>query len=269
MLKAILVFLFTANVYALPQRVEVWFLSASKTSFLESILEPNFRPGDIYSQASTKLQCQQMGDYCFDPQVGLYKRGDENKALDLIDYGELDKKQKYDFFDTPKGVERNMIECDENPDFFDVFCGKMKKIKRKKTKLEVWVDVSSTMRQIDLANYGEGCSREDFLKKLTLTCPMGAGLKVYSFTEYRKEVSTLHYACKHDGLNNMKRLIKDIEKSNVKNLIVITDIFEAESSFIDALKSLGKNKVHLKGIDKPLYANKIQSQLQRVRKLCK
>ena len=254
----------TFNVYALPKRVEVWFLSIDKTSWLDNLNKSRF--GQKIAQRN--LQCQVMGEYCFDPQVGLYKRGEEQGAQDEIDMGEIEKSQTYDFLEPHKGHEKNMIQCDKNSNFFDIFCGKAKKkLISGKTNLEIWVDVSSTMKQVDFDGFNSECKRERFLKDLTLSCPLNQKMKVYFFEEFRKEAGPLDRVCLSGGLNNMKRIIQDVENSKADNVIIITDIFEAEDKFISAIENTGRGII--KGLKKPIYATDLKGELERVRKLCK
>lgn len=252
------------NTLALPKRVEVWFLSIDKTTWLDNLIKS--KVGKKIAQQS--LQCQVMGDYCFDPQVGLYKPGEEAMAQHEIDLAEVENSKEYDFLEPHKGHERNMIECDQNSNFFDIFCGKaQKKIKAGKANLEVWIDVSSTMKQVDFDGFNSECKRERFLKDLSQTCTLNQEMKVYYFEEYRKEAGTFDRVCLSGGLNNMKRIVQDVKKSKADNVIIITDIFEAEDKFISAIENTGRG--FIKGLKKPIYAADLKSELQRVRKLCK
>ena len=92
-----LLFTFSFNAMAKPKHFEVWFLSVDTVSWLEQVL-----PKTKYSkQIATNLQCQQMGEYCFDPQVGLYKKGEESKHIDeAAAYDSIDKQENYDNIDS-------------------------------------------------------------------------------------------------------------------------------------------------------------------------
>lgn len=259
-----LLLLASLNAFATPKHLEVWFLSIDKTSWLDGLLKNEYKP---FKVARRNLQCQKMGDYCFDPQVGLYKPGEEETLTDEIDMAEVETSQKYDFIDPHKGVERSLIECDENSSFFDIFCGKSKKKSlNEKTKLEVWVDVSSTMKQVDFQGFDKQCKREQFIRSLAKTCPLNEKMKVYHFEEYRVEVGSLDRVCLSGGLNNMKRLVQDFKKSKADNIIIITDIFEADESFINEIEATGRSTI--RGLKKPIYAADLKNELQRVRKLC-
>ncbi len=73
--------------------------------------------------------------------------------------------------------------------------------------------------------------------------------------------------CLSGGLNNMKRIIQDLKNSKAENVIIITDIFEAESSFIDAIEGFPGSSI--KGLKKPIYAKDLKPQLKHVKSLCK
>ncbi len=246
----------------MPKNFEVWFLSEDRTSFLDKIL-----PKKKSVLVAQNYQCQPMGEFCFDPQIGLYKKG-EAQALDAqIENSQFENSQSYDFLEPAKSVEREMIDCEEST-FFDVFCGKaQKQLKQGLTPLEVWIDTSSTMKQVDFKGYDQKCSREIFLDHLSQTCPLNKKMKVYYFTEFKKEAGSFDRVCMSSGLNNLKRLKEDIEKSKANNLIIITDIFEAQEEFITWIEATGSGKV--KGIEKPLYASSIHKELKRIRKMCK
>jgi hypothetical protein len=265
-MKKLLIILFTLSslqAFALPKHYEVWFLSVDKVSWLDNVLKTQKNSIKLAQRA---LQCQQMGDYCFDPQVGLYKRGEEGKVQEEIDLSTIENNKKYDFLEPHNGLEREMIECDESQ-MFDIFCGKaQKKMKAGKTKLEVWVDTSTTMKQVDFDGFENECRRERFLKDLNATCPMNKKVKVYYFEEFRKEAGSFDRVCLSGGLNNMKRIVQNLKSSESDNVIIITDIFEAETSFIDAIEASGRGKI--RGLKKPLYAKDLKTELKRVRKMC-
>lgn len=259
MLRILLILLFIPPLtWALPQKVEVWFLSTPKTSFIDLKTKIKY--------AQSRLQCQPMGEYCFDPQVGLYKKGKENEVL-IVDEGgaAVEDKVDYDFVAPASSLDRKLIEC-EKDQMFDIFCGKSKAGKTvSQPPLEVWIDVSSTMKQVDVPVSGS-CVRESFVRLLNQTCPVNEKMKIYSFEEYRKEVGSLERVCQSQGLNNMNRLVDDIKKSKAKKIIIITDIFEASEKFINQIELTGVGEV--KGVDTPFYSTDLKAQLKRVRNFC-
>ncbi len=259
----LIIFSLANSAWAYPKHLEVWFLSIDRTSFIDKIL-----PKQKYSPMTAKLQCQQMGDYCFDPQVGLYKLGQGDRIQEAIDYQDMDKAEKHKNIDSATSLDRDMIKCDKNSGFFDVFCGKAKKLRQgKKPKLEIWVDISSTMKQVDFESFDQMCKRESFLRGLNDKCPLNKKMKVYMFDESRKELGAFDRVCLNAGLNQVDRIMRDIKISKADNLIVITDIFEAKEKFVNFIEIDAKGIA--RGIEKPVYAKDLKKDIARMQKMCK
>ena len=178
MKKVLLLLLISTQVWAFPKKLEVWFLSVDKTSFIEPLLNKT-----KYSRSiASNYQCQPMGDYCFDPQIGLYKK-DKDSISVAQDYSALDKDEK---FDKEGKYKEGIYSPCTNKNHFNIFCGKKKPKKKKvlsKQKLEVWVDISTTMKQVDFKDYEQECYRQTFLKRVNSSCPLNKGMKVYIFDE--------------------------------------------------------------------------------------
>lgn len=259
----LLVFL-TTSVWAKPARFEVWFLSIDKAAVFHEY-SPAMKSQHV-SVAQGSPQCQPMGEYCFDPQIGLYKKQNGVKAIDsTVDQAILDKSEKYEFMEPGDSVNRNLINCDKSHGF-DIFCGKSKAgAQNSNVNLEVWIDVSSTMKQVDFSGFDKKCTRELFLERLNQTCPMNQKMKVYYFNEARKEAGSFDRACLSNGLNNMKRILDDVKISSRKNIVIVTDIFEANQEFISNIEALGGI---VKGLDNPIYAKDLLTDLKRIRKMC-
>jgi hypothetical protein len=267
LIKIFCLILITLNAWAMPKKFEVWFLSTTNSKNTSYLLDKidNIKFGPIVAQA--KRQCQPMGDYCFDPQIGLYKmQGESVQAVN--DYTDLDSKENYNDFDEGDGVNRQMVNCEEG-NFFDLYCGKARKKEiQSKTKLEIWMDISSTMKQVDFAGYEEQCKRESFLRRLNQNkCMFGSTMKVYGFNESRKELGMMDRVCLNSGLNRTDRIIRDLKTSKADHIIIITDIFEASEEFIEFIESSGVGS-H-KGIDSPFYAEDLKAETSRLAKVCK
>lgn len=244
---------------AKPKKLEVWFLSIDNR---QSILAPYLKQRSATEIAQAK-QCQPMGDMCFDPQVGLYKK-DEGK---WVESSEVDKLEDYDFIGPASSVDRSLIECDERPGMFDIFCGKAKAAKKSaKSKITLWIDVSSTLRQIDAsANGKDYCYRESFVRRLNEKCPFGNLLSVYTFTSTLKQAGAMNQVCGTYGLNNVDRLMQRINESVDNHLIVVTDVFEVAVRFVDYIEAQGGI---IKGVDRPLYAKEMLSEVERLGSSC-
>lgn len=252
-MKLLTVLLFISiNAWSMPKHLEVWFLGIDQQA---SLTKEN-----LYAQSG--LQCQQVGEYCFDPHVGLYKKTDE--VFKNFDHSIVENNQKYDFLEPPKSVDRNLITC-EKGNLFDIFCGEAKKKSVSTAKLEVWIDTSSTMKQIDQGKSTTSCKRKYFAEHMALACPKLGKVKYYSFKENKKEISNFNYLCDNSGLNSTKNLIRDIKASKVERLIVITDIFEA---FEDLVHFVEMNGGIIKGMDKPMYAHQMKDEIKRISKSC-
>lgn len=243
---------------AAPKEVEVWFLSNRKTTQLEDFLN---RPQYVYFSKTAELQCQPMGDHCFDPQYGLYKKDDMN--AEMVNAQELDK----DGPSIPSGasIDRDLINCDKK-NYFDVFCGKAKKISQGPAKLELWVDTSSSMKEFDYTDKEGGCFRKSLVRRLDESCGFNQKVNVMMFDTSIKQAGSIDQLCNNQGLNDYKRLIDWIERSDAKKLVVITDIYEFHKEFSDYIESINGK---FRGDKDPLTAQEMLSLADELAKSCK
>lgn len=234
-MKKILIVLFmiySTTLWALPKHFEVWFLSSDTAVFLDDVL---FQTKFSKNYAQQNLQCQQMGEFCFDPQIGLYKPGEKGK-VESVDYAVTETLENYNELPTARSIDRELIDCDKNM-FFDIFCGKAQVQKNADIKLHIWVDVSTTMKQVDGAMPNDMCKRQRFITAIENKCPLSQKLDVHVFNESKKQIDTLERVCQSYGLNEEERLMRQIEESTVDHLIVITDVFEASQRFISFIEN--------------------------------
>lgn len=247
--------LFSTSLLAVPQNIEVWFIAHDKkTVLLDSIKEPI-----LLSSPRVSRQCEPMGDYCFDPQYGLYKPDNEWEAVRLDDKKE-DKSQI-----KPAGFDRDLIDCDKK-NGFDIFCGKATQVKTPSYELEVWIDTSSSMREYDFTDEHGGCYRKSFITRLDDICPFGKKLNVMMFDTSIKQVGSFDSLCMNVGLNSTARMIDWIERSDAKNLIIITDINEYTKEFTDYLVS--KN-AKLKGEKGEITVRTLLGEVDSLARMCK
>ena len=261
----VLGFLATLSAWAMPKKFEIWFLSPDQAQAavlkLESKGALSFKP---LAQAS--LQCQPMGDYCFDPQVGMYKPGDKPLDNAPSDYSAADQLEDYKYERKATGDELKNATCDKN-NLFDIFCGQAKTSKKKDiAKFEIWFDISSSMKQVDFPGFDKMCQRESFLRLLARDCSFNEEMQIHGFNEAKKQLGTIDSVCLNHGLNNRERIIRDIKASNAKHLIVITDIYEAEETLLNFVETSGAGSV--KGVEKPLYAGDLKSLAGDLLKKC-
>jgi hypothetical protein len=259
LIRFLLLAFISTSVLAAPKDIEVWFVSNAKTALLESLLN---RPQYVYRAPTAELQCQQMGDFCFDPQYGLYKKDDATAEVVDTKVVETDGPS----IPAGKSVERELIDCDPN-NFFDIFCGKAKKEAAPGTaKLDLWVDTSSSMREFDFSDKDGNCNRKSLVKKLDDACGFNQKVNVMMFDVTIKQAGSMDQVCNNQGLNDYKRLMDWIERSDAKKLVVITDLYEFHKEFSDYIESKhGK----FRGDKDPLTTKQMVDLADELAKSCK
>lgn len=220
----------------MPENFEIWFISPNRTSFIKFPSEISYSSKIV--QNDQTLRCEKFGDYCFDPQIGLYMP-DKNSAKykEVGDSVDIEKATKVNQNNLKSHLDESLINCDKN-NFFDVFCGKEKGTKKKAAGFEVWIDTSSSLRTIDPTDRSGGCKRKSFYVALTAACK-NKEPDLYTFNTSKRYTSNLDNLCLNYGLNDEKRLLRWIKNSNAKNLIVVTDIGEYTSRIADFIKENG------------------------------
>lgn len=252
--------IFSFSAMAAPGSIEVWFLSNAKVTEVQKLLD---RPQYIYYKQTAELQCQEMGDFCFDPQYGLYKKGDiEAEVKD--EEGQIEK-VKAPSIPTAKSVDRELINCDPN-NYFDIFCGKARKEAKSDPKLDLWIDTSSSMKEFDFINSSGGCNRKSLVKRLDESCGFNQKVNVMMFDTTIKQAGTMDSLCNNQGLNDSKKLMDWIERSTAKKLVIITDIYEFHKDFSDYIESKhGK----FRGDKDPLRAADLMNLVDELEKTCR
>lgn len=258
MLKLILSFILLQSAYAVPQNIEVWFISAHKKAEVQRII--NERPYVLRSMTA-ELECHQMGDFCFDPQHGLYKKDDDGAEVST-DKAVIDKTP---IIPTGNSIDRDLINCDPK-NYFDIFCGKARKEAKANFKLDLWIDTSSSMREMDFSDKDGGCFRKSLLKQLDATCPFNQKVNVMMFDTSIKQAGSMDSVCTNQGLNDQKRIIDWIERSDAKNLVIITDIYEFSKEFADYIES--KHGI-FRGDKDPIVAAQLLDMVDDLAKSCR
>jgi hypothetical protein len=228
LIKLLWLFLITTSALAAPKEIEVWFLSNAKVSELQKFLN---RPQFIFRSPTAELECQPMGDFCFDPQFGLYKKDDAEHTVDTAVV-----ETNGPIIPAAKSVERDLIDCDPK-NYFDVFCGKARKEIQAISKIDVWIDTSSSMREFDFSDKDGYCHRKALISSLDKTCGFNQKANVMVFDTSIKQAGGMDQLCNNQGLNDYKRLIDWIERSEAQKLVIITDIYENHAEFADYIES--------------------------------
>lgn len=258
MIRFFVLLLVTTTAMAAPKEIEVWFVSNSKVALLNDLLN---KPQYIYRAPTAELQCQEMGDYCFDPQYGLYKKDDV--TAEVVETVKIETDGPV--IPVGKSVERNMIDCDPK-NFFDVFCGKAKAEAQSTAKLDLWVDTSGSMKEFDYSDKQGGCHRKSLVQELDKVCGFNQKVNVMMFDTSIKQAGSMDQLCLNQGLNDYKRLMDWVERSDARKLVIITDIYEFHKEFSDFIES--KNG-KLRGDKDPLTAKQMVDLADQLAKSCK
>ena len=258
MIRILLLLSFLNFALAAPMDLEVWFLSAHKKAELQKMMDE--KPF-VLKAMTAKLECQEMGDLCFDPQFGLYKRDDESFLVD----GAKTVEPIGPSIPAAKSLERELINCDPK-NHFDIFCGKARKEAQAAYKLDLWIDTSGSMREMDFSDKEGGCYRKSLMNRLDKTCGFNQKVNVMMFDTSIKQVGSMDSLCNNQGLNDTKRMIDWIERSTAKKLVIITDINEYNKSFADYIESKhGK----FRGDKDPLIASELLGLVDELEKSCR
>ncbi len=217
---------------AAPGSIEVWFLSNAKVTEVQKLLD---RPQYVYYKKTAEVECQEMGDFCFDPQYGLYKKGELDVDVVKDEEGKLET-HKAPSIPSAKSLDRDLINCDPN-NYFDIFCGKALKTAKFEPKLDLWIDTSSSVKEFDFIDSSGGCYRKSLVKRLDSTCGFNQKVNVMMFDVTIKQAGTMDSLCNNQGLNDYKKLMDWIERSTAKKLVIITDIYEFHKDFSDYIES--------------------------------
>lgn len=265
LVKNFLLFLFLipAISFAGPKKYEVWFLSIDKNENIKTSLNL-----DLRFSKQIALGCQEMGEYCFDSQVGLYKPDGNGGILQEVDSSVVTEKENLKQLESARSLDRDMIKCEDNYEF-DIFCGKAQKVtKSKPAKVQLWIDASSSMKQIDFQGFEEQCYRESFARLVENKCELGSKLEIKSFNETKKQMGTFHDLCTNYGLNKTKNLLEELESIDADYAVIVTDIFEAHEDVINFVeRSNGRGRI--RGIDTPLYAKDLKGLVKEVTSQCR
>lgn len=252
--------LFSLSAIAVPGSIEVWFLSNAKVTEVQKLLD---KPQYVYYKKTAELQCQEMGDFCFDPQYGLYKKDDIGAEV-KDEEGQLEK-IKAPSIPSAQSVDRELITCDPN-NYFDIFCGKARKEAKSDIKFDLWIDTSSSVKEFDFIDSSGGCHRKSLVKRLDASCGFNQKVNVMMFDTSIKQAGSMDSLCNNQGLNDYKKLIDWIERSDAKKLVVITDIYEFHKEFSDYIESKhGK----FRGDKDPLRAADLMNLVDELEKSCR
>jgi hypothetical protein len=251
-------FLFSSETGASPEKLTFVFLTEeSYKATLDLINHVPFGP--LVAEANQPKGCVPMGEGCFHPQYGFIPNEEESEKKKKPPKVEVSGQSKVE---TINSLETDMIKC-EDGNYFDIFCGKSKKNSRP-GDVEIWFDVSSSMRKVDWNHKDPMCKRQQFASKLQRDCKAGISFSVYNTSI--KQISQLSSICTSKGENNSRRLTQWIDNSQAKHLVVITDIDEMSGQLKDYLDTMGASIVGV-GL-RPFNSADLENWAQKELKTC-
>jgi hypothetical protein len=212
------VLLFCKLLYATPLKIEMIFLSnENKVSLLKTIDSIiDLKKYKSFSQVDM-AKCVPMGEGCFHPQLGyIEKSKTEINSPKLIKDEEVKLK-------TFNAIDTSLVNCDKNY-YFDIYCGKEKKEISSSSEIQVWFDISSSLRQVDYNKDSNYCNRRLFLEKILEKCKKKLQVSIYNTSI--KEMGELSSVCMSYGTNDEERLISWMKDSKARNLLLVTDVDE-------------------------------------------
>jgi len=253
----IMLMMLSFGLQATPLKIEIYFLSPGETLVLRELENYLKNKNEqiialINHQKLTQLdqkilsQCYSMGEGCFHPQLGyLNMPGISLGKINEKPHDDLEglafnqrKNQTIDaelplksqFFNQK---EISLIECQKDY-YFDVFCGQQRGDVNQQVDLEVWIDISSSLRQVDFKSNQSECYRQKFIKKIQTQFKGTFHIKTYNTA--LKSVQDSSDACLNYGTNDARKLLEWMKNSNAKKLLIVTDIDELSpemQSFIE------------------------------------
>jgi hypothetical protein len=224
---------FSMNSFATPKKIEMIFLSPHKVAqLLKTIQNQDHQEMFSLLALADDDKCVPMGDGCFHPQYGYMEKtpSGATKSTAPVIMKEEEIKLK-----TFNAIETNMINCDKD-NYFDIFCGKEKN-KVANSEIEIWFDISSSLRTVDY-NKEEGfCNRRSFMAKVMEGCKDKVNISVYNTS--LKQVGDYSSVCMSYGTNDEKKLVQWMKDSQAKVLMIVTDIDEMSRAMRDFLEENG------------------------------
>ncbi len=217
--------------FATPQKIEMIFLSPMKVSMIIKQLDilNTLKKSSNYVMLGGN-NCVPMGDGCFHPQYGYMEKTPTTPptALEIANRNEEKAIELKSF----NALETSLISCDKN-NYFDMFCGK-ERANVAPAEIEIWFDISSSLKMVDYNKDPDFCARRSFLEKVQKTCKSKVNVSVYNTS--LKQIGENSSVCMSYGTNDQARLLRWMKDSKAKHLLIVTDIDEMSvemRSFLD------------------------------------
>jgi hypothetical protein len=268
-----IILFFSVSAIATPKKIEMIFMAQGKITQLIQMLDNKDSEMVLKKIAQDQTyqdNCVPMGDGCFHPQYGYLDRKpvvtspppatDTTPKVELGAQGVSDAKTPDFQLKTFNATETSLVNC-EKGNYFDIFCGKAK-AQGKPAEVEIWFDVSSSMRAIDYNKDPNYCNRRSFLTKVMEGCKDKVSAYIYNTS--LKQLGDSASACLSYGGNDEDKLMQWIKDSQAKTLLIVTDLDEMSKGMRDFMdregaKLIGEMKPFT-STDLPGYAKEFSKQ---------
>lgn len=210
--------------------------------------------------------CVPMGDGCFDPKTGYTDVVPENVKINESAKKEKRKEKEDNPFElkTFSNEDIALVECQEGR-YFDIFCGKENNRKKVTADLEVWIDTSSSLRNIDYSKENNYCERRFFASKLKKDCRDGVEFSI--FDTARRSLGSYDTLCDYMGSNDGRRMVSWIEANSAEHLVIVTDVDEYHGVFREYLE---RTNAIIHGVGTKQYtANDLMNFIPKISKSCR
>ncbi len=222
---------------ASPQKIEMIFLSPQKISQLLDLIEKNKTMNAVSLMAlgdQANEHCIPMGEGCFHPQLGYIEKNPDGVKSDILKRDA--PKDPALQLETFNAVETSMISCDHG-NYFDIYCGSEKANAKPSDGIEIWFDISSSLRTVDFNKDPDHCNRRAFMTKVMEGCKDKVRVSVYNTS--LKEIGDFSSVCMAYGTNDDSKLLQWMKSSSAKTLLIVTDIDQISRSMRDFLEERG------------------------------
>ncbi|RLA63186.1 MAG: hypothetical protein DRQ88_04560 [Epsilonproteobacteria bacterium] len=227
-----LVFLFSfficQNLFALPDTIEFWFISRAKYGHLQNY---PYTLGKVSQVRGIYKGCKAWGEGCYDMEDS--ELVDRQSDLKINDYMIKREKRLKNTLDLFAPYNTHISDCDSEVGS-SRFCGERLPA-RVDTNMEIWIDTSSSMNEIDPRGRDGNCMRNKFIRMVMESC--GGNIPIMGiFNQSLREMGSFTDVCRNYGENNLNFLEDWIRSSKSKHLVVVTDYTQMKKKlkkFID------------------------------------
>ena len=224
-------FLICQNVFALPETIEFWFISRAKYGLLQS------SPYNLVKVAQVRTiykGCKFWGEGCYDMEDS--ELVDRQTELKVNDYTIKRDKKLTDSLELREPYNTHLSDCNSEIGS-SKFCGERLPA-RVDTDIEVWIDTSSSMSEIDPRGKNGDCIRNKFIRMVMDSCS-GSIPIMGIFNKSVRQMGSFNDVCRNYGENDLNFLADWIEGSKSKHLVVVTDYTQMKRKLKDFIDRTG------------------------------